>query len=74
MDTNFEDEYVAVASTVFVSILALMWYRGRRLNLPWELYYNRDEQHTNYISRSICSSDAASTSMLRMKRASFFGL
>lgn len=36
--------------------------------------YNRDEQSTNYISRIIYGSDETSISMMRMNRASFFGL
>ena len=64
-----------VVSAFVVIIFALMWYgRTRRLNLPSEPYYDRNEQHTNYISRITYSSDDAIILMLTIIRASLIGI
>ena len=55
MESNSSDEYAVVAFPFFATILALMWFRRRRLSLSWENYYNRDAQRANYISRIINS-------------------
>ena len=74
MESNFEDEHVAVALVVTITSFVLTWYTRRRLNFPLEPYYNRDEQHADYISKIIYGSNEASIAMLRMKRVSFYGL
>ena len=68
MESNFGDEYAPVVSAIGITIFVLTWYKRRRLNLPLEPYYNREEQHENYISRIIYGFDEASTVMLRMKK------
>ena len=75
MESNSEEEHATAAMAWFITFFIKTWHERRRgLNLTWEPYYNRDEIRTNYISRIIYESDESSISMLRMNRASFFGL
>ena len=74
MESNSYDEYTVVTFTLFATIFTLMYYRRRRLNLPWESYSNKDKQRTNYNSGITYSSNEACISMLRKKKASFVGL